>query len=420
MTISDTILYEEPNLYIVEFLFPSHFNYTKNLNKTKNMKYSERNNHIYNVFDEILRESKTFLDCKIKKNGSLKECDSVLHTSIEIINTEISKSKVLRDWLNKKYNYTNGSLIESSKIFKTSLIVSLIFSPKYSRTDSSFDTISKKFSTIDTSYWKQTPILKISRNSEVYSRSSFCFFISGNYFMIFQLVCFNETEEYSIAKKSFVFLETPYKSSCSYYDSSQTVFNSSSHKHCIRQCLRNYCEIKMNCSCFILKLNNEIYEIISKFDNTSYDICLKDKNFMLSFYDNYSKLCTDLCPIDCKDEEIMITNNFKRKNVSNDPIIYNLIFKWDDSRPFIVYRETPVMTFTDYFCYIGGLFGMWFGISANHLFEKLIENHRLYCRRFIHFILILFYTLLEIMIFIKWKFQSIIRYIYTYCRNKII
>ena len=29
------------------------------------------------------------------------------------------------------------------------------------------------------------------------------------------------------------------------------------------------------------------------------------------------------------------------------------------------------MTFTNYMCYIGGLFGMWFGISANQLFEKI-------------------------------------------------
>jgi hypothetical protein len=409
-TISDTILYEEPNPYIVVFLSSLHFNYTKNLNKIKNKKFGERNNHIYNVFDEIFRKSKTFVDCKIKKNGSLEECDSVLNTSIEIINTEISKSKALRDSLKKEYNHTNANLIESSKIFNTFLLVFLIFSPKNLRTDSSFDTISKKFSTIDTSYWKQTPILKISGNSEEYSRKNLCFFISGNYLSTLQFVCLNEMEEYSISKKSFVFLETPYKSSCSYYDSSQTVFNSSSHKHCIRQCLRNYCEIKMNCSCFIFKDYDErIYEIISQSDRYSYDICLKDEKYMLSFYNNYSKFCTDLCPIDCKEEEFMITNKFKNKNAGNDSKIYNFILKWDDSKPLIVYRETPFITFTDYFCYIGSLFGMWFGISANHLFEKLIEKYRLYYKDFIHFSLILFYTSFEIIIFIKTKFLSIVR-----------
>jgi hypothetical protein len=78
------------------------------------------------------------------------------------------------------------------------------------------------------------------------------------------------------------------------------------------------------------------------------------------------------------------------------------------------------MTFTDYFCYIGGLFGMGFGISANQLFEKLIENYRINYRDFIHFNLILFYNLLKILIYMKSKLQSIIRNIYSEYRNKIM
>ncbi len=81
----------------------------------------------------------------------------------------------------------------------------------------------------------------------------------------------------------------------------------------------------------------------------------------------------------------------------------------EDTKPLVINRETSVMTFTDYFCYIGVLFR----ISANQLFEKLIENYR----GFTHSKLILFYTLLEIMNFIKAEFQSIKSYFY--CSNKI-
>jgi len=130
---------------------------------------------------------------------------------------------------------------------------------------------------------------------------------------------------------------------------------------------------------------------------------------MLSFYDNYSKLCTDLCPIDCEGDGFIISNKYKQTKFNIQSKVYEFSLKWDDSKPFIVYRETPVITFTDYFCYIGGLFGMWFGISANHLFEKLVEKYRLYYKDFIHFSLILFYTSFEIMIFIKTKFLSIVR-----------
>jgi hypothetical protein len=411
-TISDLNLYGEPIPDIVVILHAPHFKYQKMFGKNENLKFNEEKNKMTNDFDEIIRVSKTIFECKIKKNGSFEVCDSVSHTSIEILNKNISKSKYLRDLLKKEYNYTNRNLIRTLEIFKYATIF-LKFSQIKSRSKFLFDTISKKRSNFDTSYWKKTSIFKIFYNFNKKSYRSFCLAINENYFLSLKHICLKEFEEHSIAKKSFVFLGTPYKSSCSYYDSSHTVFNSSSHKHCIRQCLRNYCEIKMNCSCFIFKRNEVINEIISQFDSTTYDICLKSKQYMLSFYDNYSKLCTHLCPIDCINDEFIITNQQKKKLFRIDSNIKEFSLKWDDTKPFIVYRETPVMTFTGYFCYIGGLFGMWFGISANQLFEKLIENYRIYYRDFIHFNLILFYNLLEILCYIKSKFQSIIRNIYS-------
>jgi hypothetical protein len=355
----------------------------------------------------------------MKKNGSFEDCYNVSYTSIEINNLNISKSKELRDSLRENFDNLNGSVIRYLKIFEETMIL-LKFSQIKSRSDSSFETISKRISTIDTSYWKQTPILMITVNPEESGMSAFIFALNDNHNKKYDYYYLFEFEECSITKKSYVYLEIPYKSSCSYYNSSQTVFNSYSQKHCIRQCLRNYCEIKMNCSCFIIEKNKRIIEIISQSDNTSYDICLKDEKYMSSFYDNYSKLCTHLCPIDCKDDKFIITNKYKKNKLRIDSKIIEFSLKWDDSKPFIVYRETPVITFTEYFCYIGGLFGMWFGISANQLFEKLIKNHYIYYRNLIHFNVILFYTSLEIIIFIKAKFHSIISYFYSKFRNQII
>jgi hypothetical protein len=66
--ISDTILYGESIPDILVFLTFSNFNNKMNLNKIENMKFSERKNHINNVFDELLQESKLLFDCKMKKN----------------------------------------------------------------------------------------------------------------------------------------------------------------------------------------------------------------------------------------------------------------------------------------------------------------------------------------------------------------
>ncbi len=93
-------------------------------------------------FDGIIRVSKTIFDCKIKKNGSFEACDDGSHTSIEILNKNIPKSKDLRDFLKKEYNYTNGNLIRTLKIFKYAIIF-LKFSQIKSRSKFLFDTISK-------------------------------------------------------------------------------------------------------------------------------------------------------------------------------------------------------------------------------------------------------------------------------------
>ncbi len=230
----------------------------------------------------MLRESKTLFDCKMKNNGSFENCYSVSLASIEIINMNISKSKELRDSLRENFDNLNGRVIEYLEIFKNTEIF-LKFSQIKSRSDSSFETISKRISTIDTSYWKQTPILMITVNPEESGKGIFFFALDQKNNKRHYFFYLYEFEECSIAKKSNVYLGTPYKSSCSYYDSSQTVFNSSSHKHCIKQCLRNYYEIKMNCSCFIFKDNYDktIKEIISQSDKTSYDICLKDQNYVI-------------------------------------------------------------------------------------------------------------------------------------------
>ena len=82
-------------------------------------------------------------------------------------------------------------------------------------------------------------------------------------------------------RKSFEFLESPYESKCSNYDSSKTPFNSLSHKHCIRQCIRYYSEQQLNCSCFWL--DNGFYEMDFGFKN--FEMCTN-----VEFINKYNSL----------------------------------------------------------------------------------------------------------------------------------
>ena len=126
--------------------------------------------------------------------------------------------------------------------------------------------------------------------------------------------------------------------------------------------------------------------------------------------EKYSNISTDLCPNDCIIDDYIHTEKCNNEKLYSDQNRSEITIQWDDSKPLILNKETPVMTFNEYFCYIGGLFGMWFGISANQLIDKLKENYVIYYRNFIDFSLILFYTSLEIIFFIKSKILSIIRH----------
>ena len=85
--------------------------------------------------------------------------------------------------------------------------------------------------------------------------------------------------------------------------------------------------------------------------------------------------CPKLCPIDCT-QPMYFRTKFEKKlleerSLSNSSFNIN----WDLSKPFITYKETQAMTFTDYVCNMRGLFGMWFGISVNRFyipFKKFI------------------------------------------------
>jgi len=269
---------------------------------------------------------------------------------------------------------------------------------------------------MDRSYWKQRPVIHISTKYIEFSKTIFQFSLNKNYLknINFEQIALKHNEELYFSKKSFEFLEAPYESRCKYYENQWNKFNSSSHDHCIRQCLRYYCEIKLNCTCFIFKVQNEFVELSTQLDTDSDKICSENLDYMKNFYEIYTKLCINSCPIDCLSEEFITTSRFGNRKIYPNQKDWKITLFWDNSKPLIMNKETPVLTLIDYFCYIGGLFGMWFGISANQLLGKLKENYIIYYRNFMHFSLILFYTSLEIIFTIKSKLLSIKRYFYSF------
>jgi hypothetical protein len=210
--------------------------------------------------------------------------------------------------------------------------------------------------------------------------------------------------DYNIFKKKFSYLEYPFESRCIIYgeNNNDNLFYSLSKDHCIRQCVRYHCESMLNCSCLILDKN--IYQIDFGFNNLNN--CQKGDQYLESFKFNSTETCNNLCPIDCETEECFVVNRdyVSEEELESGSSIYS--FSWDDSKPYIKYNETPILTFSAYFCYIGGLFGMGFGISANKLLKKIEDNYFIYYRTIVHYSLIFYYILLEFLLITKVKFQA--------------
>ena len=214
-------------------------------------------------------------------------------------------------------------------------------------------------------------IIKLSAVQNLTIKSDYLNIVSNNKLYDYEnnfryLITYNSkiySYIFSISKKIYKYLESPYKSKCSYYNN-KTPFNSISKEDCIRQCIRYYCELRLNCSVNIL--NGIISEFDKEFNNFLY--CNESEiNKCESLQFNLTIDCDKYCSIDCIYEELSV-NDHQYVTLIRE---FSLI-EWDTKQPFISYTETPIMTFNDYICYIGGLFGLLCGISFKKIYECII------------------------------------------------
>jgi hypothetical protein len=345
-------------------------------------------------------------DCKIKLKGVLERCDKISNKHI-FINAKW-KLEELYYLLRENHKEFNESLLKDlKKIYNAEFAIN--YSP-FKRIEDKIKLNRKKIPNMDN--LAQREFLRITTNSTKYF-FDYWFDIQKDFQTGSNImgVSFRTQLEVFLIKNSFHYLEFPYRSNCSYYRNSRTIFNSSSRDHCIRQCIRHNCEVHLKCSCFAIK--NTVNQM--DYGYKSLNICEANKSRtlddVLEFEKKYTNICEKICPINCiQDDYILFV---KEDRLFRDKYM-KLILSWDGSKPFITNREVPVMSYTDYFNYVGGLFGMWFGISANQLFIKLQENYLNFYHRFINFSAIIMYTILEIIIFLKGNLQSMFSKVYNY------
>jgi hypothetical protein len=227
---------------------------------------------------------------------------------------------------------------------------------------------------IQTLLSKSSPFLKISipKNFSTYKllmRFELIRFLNGDNKVYIELNDWFNTVLNSVMKSSVTYLQNPYKSQCSYYDTNQNPFNSVSREDCFHKCFKTNCFIKYKC---VLR-NYEF--VIRRLDESSFDSKVECNENLdaLKNCDNVATKCYKICPNDCLSEDNFFTSSVAFHENKNRKVLY---YFWDSREAFISYEETADMLLINYFTHIGGLFALWFGICLESLLDLIVKHTR--------------------------------------------
>jgi hypothetical protein len=145
---------------------------------------------------------------------------------------------------------------------------------------------------------KSSPFLKISIPIN---------FSTNNLLMLFQLIgpYYGSNRVYiklndrattvlnSVMKSSVTYLQNPYKSQCSYYDTNQNPFNSVSREDCFNKCFKTNCNIKYKC------FDRDYEYVIRRLDEDTFDSNMECNEREHKNCFNLNEKCNKICPIDC-------------------------------------------------------------------------------------------------------------------------
>ncbi len=330
-------------------------------------------NDTKNLINEILYENRNHTRKTLsidRHHQSLRKCFNLSISDQILDSTSISKSFDLYIYRKRKFEF-DPELASFFSTFHLSLN-----SPQFRTEKKSNEIFSILFND--------------SNCEEIYNEKSFFLFMHSTLFQYF----INMSEFLEISRKVYfpsyklrgtkrIYIENR-KQSCSYYDSDDRPFDAISQSICLRKCYQKYCQNKFRCNPLIIKSiissldeeNNEL-KFCSRELN---DLCDKDINT-----ENIMSHCMKYCPKDCIDLKVKQSNCLEFDNelyrsydgeiirdIRNDLIEVNVI--WDKKYPLISYIETPVMSFTEYLCYCGGLIGLWFGTNAYQIISYVMDS----------------------------------------------
>ena len=131
----------------------------------------------------------------------------------------------------------------------------------------------------------------------------------------------------------------------------------------------DHCSHKLKCHVWNVTW---IVNIVDDEKSTPYPYCSVQQNInCINILIKVTNLCRNLCPIDCINDFYSAKYGDTSKTFSHNLSKTSVMF--DQYSPLITYIETETLSFINLFVYMGGLYGIWFGVSIlsfRDLFKK--------------------------------------------------
>ena len=358
-------------------------------NITSTIKIDLRDNHLdnnYPVISIILRKPSK-IGLEIALNGLIDQCppDTILNCTFNITNDKLF-SKYINNKVFKNYyiigkhnlNISDVKSLDSygNELFKFNSLVGL----KLYQVKSLFINDSIMRSNSNNGFLEIQNLVNGLGIDNIVFDSQPIPHLDNDLNKKLRLIGFNQTILLTKILKSYLHKH----GKCDTYDgNSRQPFNAISQTHCIKRCVRYYVKKHLKCNPFFT--DNLLHEL--DFD-TNYieNVCFGKSYLFLtnnnSLTINMTNKCVKYCPKDCVTVEYnsrVVTTDTRIGNefwfhLSADRMYSKKSLVWDSTQPMFVYREEPVISFTDYISYSGGLLGLWFGINGKHFINKVIES----------------------------------------------
>ena len=184
-----------------------------------------------------------------------------------------------------------------------------------------------------------------------------------------------------VKKSSHQYMSRPFGQCFNYVIPDELTYYSMSYIECYRKCLTHHYNENFNCVPYIIDKFITGYDLIAnetKICSTNTENVLNRRPIEKIFV----KKCLKKCPKECfrvdysseVKERLSYFSNQVWLNIDRSYRPLQRLIVWDSSEPMFAYIDEPVMTFTQYLVYCGGLMGLWFGQSVKDLFSLLIDK----------------------------------------------